>query len=390
MANDSNSDSQRKVPKLKFAADYIQWRRRMKAYFQRSCPLLLGLKPRSTGRGASSSAAQDDWVLTSARATGRIILCLGDPVASQTRLFVDDDDKTAGDLWNELEHIFMMSNAQVIQNQKQKLKSLIFKDDGNFDKHVASFLTVIGELATYDVELSESEQTSKLLRSLPPSFVSLAMVSSLQQFDFDTLVNAVQAELARRSNSCNTQRKEKYVEAKANISQHQQKVNRGQRGSRNTRGHGRGGHHGSFRSHGPDGRAKKRTCDYCGVQGHIYRNCWRRIREEEDGSASGSRENRHNQDRRGIENCQPHQLPDTPPPRNSQQFASGTRPFRGWGGDDRRHGRDGERSPRPSSRFTQAEQEEFPTGFLARVCDDEFQFGSHVAELSGTKTSVVS
>ena len=66
-------------------------------------------------------------MMRSARAKGSVILCLGDAVASQTRMFADDDDKTALDLWKELERIFIMSNAQVVQDMKQKLDTLIFK-----------------------------------------------------------------------------------------------------------------------------------------------------------------------------------------------------------------------------------------------------------------------
>ena len=199
-SNGEGGDSLSKVSKLKVPADFIQWRRKMKAYLQRYDPLLIGLQPKPTGRSASASTIIEGWMMRSARAKGNIILFLGDAVASQRRLFVDDDDKTACDRWKELERIFTMSNAQVVQNIKQKLDTLIFKDNGNWEKHVASFLATIGELATYDAELSESEKTSKLIRSLPSSFAPLAMAFSLQDLNFDKIVNAVQTEIARRAN----------------------------------------------------------------------------------------------------------------------------------------------------------------------------------------------
>lgn len=88
----------------------------------------------------------------------------------------------------------------MIQNVKQKLDSLIYSD---FEKHVAAFLSIVGELANYDSDISETEKTSKVLRSLPPSFAPLAMVSSLQDLTFDKVVNAVQAKIAQRSNHNN-------------------------------------------------------------------------------------------------------------------------------------------------------------------------------------------
>lgn len=65
----------------------------MKAYFRRTDPLLIGPKPRPTGRAASSEAIYT-WTLKNAIAKGNIILCLDDSVAPQRRIFVDDDGKT--------------------------------------------------------------------------------------------------------------------------------------------------------------------------------------------------------------------------------------------------------------------------------------------------------
>lgn len=64
---------------------------------------------------------------------------------------------------------------------------------------------MVGEFSTYDDELSEEKNTSKILRPLQPYFASLAMLSSLEELKFEIIVSAVQAELARRSNTINPQ-----------------------------------------------------------------------------------------------------------------------------------------------------------------------------------------
>lgn len=75
---------------------------------------------------------------------------------------------------------------------------MIFKGGGNFEKHIAFFLSIVGKLAKYDTGIPEPEKTSEILRSLPPSFASLGIVSGLDELSFEKMVNDVQAELARR------------------------------------------------------------------------------------------------------------------------------------------------------------------------------------------------
>lgn len=67
--------------------------------------------------------------------------------------------------------------------------------------HVAFFLSIVEEPATYHTDISETEETSKMSRSLPPSFDPLAIVSSNHEISFEKVVKVVKTELARRSNS---------------------------------------------------------------------------------------------------------------------------------------------------------------------------------------------
>lgn len=61
----------------------------------------------------------------------------------------------AKEVWEKLQRLFTTSNAQVIQNLKNTLDSLIFRDGSSFEKHLAAFMTVIGELLSYEADLSE-------------------------------------------------------------------------------------------------------------------------------------------------------------------------------------------------------------------------------------------
>lgn len=147
MSNGDDIDTLSKFSRLKRHSDFIQWRSKMKAYVRRNDPTLIGLfeKP----RGRQSDAFVVDWTNHSAKAKGRIILFLSDSVAERARDFVDDDDKTAKELWEELQRLFTTSSAQFVQNIKNKLGTLIFRDGSSYEKHLATFMTVIGELASY-------------------------------------------------------------------------------------------------------------------------------------------------------------------------------------------------------------------------------------------------
>lgn len=74
-----------------------------------------------------------NWVMKSVTAKGSIILFLANAVATQIRAFIDDDEKTANELCNELERVFTSSNPQVIQNPKNKLDGRIHRDGAKFE-----------------------------------------------------------------------------------------------------------------------------------------------------------------------------------------------------------------------------------------------------------------
>ena len=129
------------------------------------------------------------------------------------------------------------------------------------------------------------------------------MVFTLQEFEFDTLVNAVQDELSYRSNPHNPA-----AEPKANFVQH----------SRGENGRGRGkncvvARNGLHRGT-PIRRIEKRTCDYCHIQGHTYCNCWKRQREQDRTGNSRYGSGRHQgRPERGFKLG--NQVQDTPLPR---------------------------------------------------------------------------
>jgi len=207
---------------------------------------------------------------------------------SKARLFVDSDERTALELWTELERIYTASNVQAIQNLKNLLDSLLYVDGKDWNAHVTKFLTITGELATFNAELSPTDQTSKLLRSLPPSFSPLAMVSDLTEIKFDKLVSAVQSEIARRSNPNNPQQGNGQLKAHSTTLTGKRKASVRNRTSRIKK----------------NGWSSNITCYYCHKRGHRISDCYKRQNDEAAGNYNrGGRGRGRGQGRdRGFDN----------------------------------------------------------------------------------------
>lgn len=114
-----------KLPKLEKPADYIQWRRRVKAYLRKDDYLLTCFTKRPQESGQEVSL---NWDYKNANAKSIIILTLGVSVPAKTRLIVDDDDKTSKELWEELRFLYTTSNHQEIRNLHNRLNSLAFDE----------------------------------------------------------------------------------------------------------------------------------------------------------------------------------------------------------------------------------------------------------------------
>jgi len=91
----SEHDSITRLPKLNGHGDYIQWCRRLHAFLRREDPPLVGLQEETTDASVSQ---HNTWIKMSVKAKCNIVLSLGDNALAQTRITVDDDDKSAKDL----------------------------------------------------------------------------------------------------------------------------------------------------------------------------------------------------------------------------------------------------------------------------------------------------
>lgn len=91
-----------------------------------------------------------------------------------------------------------MSSTKSIANLLAKLESLTFKEGQDRESRVSILLTIIGELAAQDQNMTDASNVTKIMRTPPPSFDALATALTLNENSFHQMVNAVQADIERR------------------------------------------------------------------------------------------------------------------------------------------------------------------------------------------------
>ena len=151
---------------------YLQWKRKMIAYYWLDDIDLIALK------GTIQSVYEEQGSLTNASAItdhrnrsiiakSNIVLSLGSTPAAAVTTTIDDDDKTAKDLWDELRKLYTTSNTQQIMNIAQKLEGFWLKDETQFNQHMNQLRELVDKLASFGYRLEEHLLVQYLLRSIP-------------------------------------------------------------------------------------------------------------------------------------------------------------------------------------------------------------------------------
>lgn len=188
-------DTVTKLPKLNSSKDYLHWKRRVYAYLRREDFELLCFREEPED---ATSAQKRKWLKAMVEAKSSIILTLGSSPLAQLSDIIDDDERTAKELWDAVIKLYTTSNAQAIINLEQELEGLRFDDGQSWEKHTDNFHNILGKLSSYDSAIKEEDKASKLLRTLPESFAPLAMVAQTNDLSLEKVIAAVEGELSRR------------------------------------------------------------------------------------------------------------------------------------------------------------------------------------------------
>ena len=164
MSKDQYASDKITIKPLEGPKDYAFWRRNARAYLTRYDPLLLGLKPEAQG---SSANAINKWREASAQAKGSLTLLLSEQVQVRAIAIIEDENKTAYDLWEFLRSTYTASNEQAVQNLRVKLDKLMYVEGTEWDDHLNEFNSLIAQLAVQNVEIDDSQKKSMIIRSLP-------------------------------------------------------------------------------------------------------------------------------------------------------------------------------------------------------------------------------
>ena len=102
------------------------------------------------------------------------------PVQTRASLIIDDDSKTAYDLWHFIIQTYTARNTQAIQNIKAKLNILIFEEGSDWDNHLHEFESLLTQLAVQNVDTYEQDKILIFIRSLRESLSIISTVATAQ------------------------------------------------------------------------------------------------------------------------------------------------------------------------------------------------------------------
>lgn len=112
------------MPELTGADNYINWKRRIKAYIERTDMELIELSDRLENENQNKQKQwRDDMVM----AKSKITLTLSDGPKVQVSTTIDDDNRSTKDIWEALGRAYRMSNTQMVINIEHELEKLRFK-----------------------------------------------------------------------------------------------------------------------------------------------------------------------------------------------------------------------------------------------------------------------
>jgi len=139
----------------------------------------------------------EEWKKLDRKAKSTIRLCVSDLV-----LLNVSGEATAKGLWDKLGTLYQSKSLVNKLFLQKKLYILRMKDGDSVTEHLNAFNTMVSQLSSVEIKISEEDKCISLLCSLPDSWDSLviAIGSNATTLQFDEIVSALLTKEMRRKN----------------------------------------------------------------------------------------------------------------------------------------------------------------------------------------------
>ena len=147
-----------------------------------------------------TTVSDEEWKKLDRKAKSTIRLCVSDSV-----LLNVSGEAMAKALWDKLGTLYQSKSLVNKLFLRKKLYNLRMKDGDSVTEHLNAFNTVVSQLLSVDIKISDEDKCISLLCSLPDSWDSLviAIGSNATALQFDEIVSALLTEEMRRKNMDN-------------------------------------------------------------------------------------------------------------------------------------------------------------------------------------------
>jgi hypothetical protein len=196
----------------------------------------------------------DDWKKLDRKAKSTIRLCLSDSV-----LLNVSEEATTKDLWEKLGKLYQSKSLVNNLFLRKKLYNLRMRYGDSVAKHLNEFNTVVGQLVSVEIKISDEDNCISLLCSLPDSWDSLvvAIGSNTTSLKFEKVVSSLFSEEMRQKNMEGHNTNALFARGSS------QERNISNFSSGRSKSKGRSKSPGKF----------VRVCWRCGKEGHYKKNC---------------------------------------------------------------------------------------------------------------------
>jgi hypothetical protein len=146
---------------------------------------------------APTGTSVDDWKKLDRKVKSTIRLCLSDSV-----LLNVSEEATTKDLWDKLGKLYQSKSLVNKIFLRKKLYNPRMRDGDSVAEHLNTFNTVVSQLVSVEIKISDEDKCISLLCSLPDSWDSLvvAIGSNTTALKFDEVVSSLLSEEMRQKN----------------------------------------------------------------------------------------------------------------------------------------------------------------------------------------------